>query len=236
MKDTKHLRFFSDEDGFNTYEPTKEAKKEIVEKLVSISTIKEKLRFLEKFRGLIILNLTLLSVSVVILLTHYILGTDYPIARFSLYLLPLFIIHLVVLLGALHEFYSPVFSKVILLFLGMGSVSLFLLNFDWRSYTEWEYDQNTKQAMVILDRYHKKKYPTENNVRLNVNWLFTPSTNFYRETLDIQWLAPIDRELEEGVKGYIYTFTEEFSKLEKQNFDTLAEFENTHTILVRVIP
>lgn len=197
---------------------------------------KEKLVFLESFKGLVLLNLTLLIITLVIIFTHVIIGTDYPVARFSLYLLPLFLTHLVLFLSAIHEYYFAALSKGLLIFLSIGSIIMFSLNFRWYTYSEWEYDQNTKQAMHLLKVYHEKNHPSEKEVRMHVSWFFTPSTNFYRETLNMEWLQTMDRENLSNSYSYVYTFQEELDTMEYQNFEVITQFENTQTVLARVHP
>ena len=70
-------------------------------------------------------------------------------------------------------------------------------------------------------------------IKLGVNWLFEPTVNFYRQTMGIDWLLPVDRS---GIKkndDYYYIFKDELNQLNPLDYEVIFEFKRTNTWLLK---
>jgi hypothetical protein len=77
------------------------------------------------------------------------------------------------------------FVIVAMFFLSMG-ISYHFLRTENCSYTvNWKYDANTKEAVETMNTIAKKK---EGNLTIGIDWIFEPSTRYYRVKNDYSWL------------------------------------------------
>ncbi|MDI9341459.1 MAG: hypothetical protein QM534_12890 [Sediminibacterium sp.] len=74
--------------------------------IIVLKIIKRDLNFFSNFKGLIIVNFLITILFIAIVLEHIIIKADYPISRFSLFILPIFFVHLGFFLSYLTGFYK----------------------------------------------------------------------------------------------------------------------------------
>ncbi|MFH2141695.1 MAG: hypothetical protein ABIJ97_04690 [Bacteroidota bacterium] len=188
--------------------------------------------FFIKHKGLIISNLLIIFLSIAIILQHIIFRADYPIARFSLFLFPIYIIHLGFLLMYFNDYYKRVVS-ILALSLALISCTSFILKADLRSCSEWGFDMETKNMIQILTEYHSKNDNDSAKIKIGINWLFEPTINFYRQTKNINWLLPADRMGISSNDDYYYVFKDEMDQLNPDSYKIIYEFTGINTVLLK---
>ncbi len=189
-----------------------------------------------KHSRLLALNLLLLLLVFIIVAQHYFLGSDYPIGRFSIFLFPLFIIHLGYLLSYL---LSSGYQKISLA--GIMAVALFSSfefsrQLDFHSTAEWDYDKNSKNMMTTLARERQRPEADSGAIRLGVSWLFEPTANFYRRTREYNWLLPVQRQCNFEEDDYCYVFKNELPPAGSVSYDIVEEYHDTQSMLIRINP
>lgn len=172
--------------------------------LIITRIIKKEKEFFIENTTLMIVNLTLLTIVLITLIQHIILGNDFYVHRFALFLYPLFILNLILLI---HYFFNKGFRKSGLLFSSALAILLVVNLFKNHSliyFKDWKYDADTKMVMQQLIKEHDK-FPNK-KMRLGINWLFEPGTNFYRYTWDLKWMNPTHRRGISAQDDYFYVF------------------------------
>lgn len=181
---------------------------------------------------LIIINLNIF----IVIIQHYLVQTLYPIERTALFFLPLFFLYFTLCM----EETSRLFKKLTMFFIIPVLVVLCIiwsLNFFYsinftQTYT-WNYDSNTKIMMQDLYKEYMNMNNKPTSVMLGIDWLFEPTTNYYRISRRFTWLQPTTREgyLEKKYDFY-YLFENESKKLQKnQDISIINRYVMTNTIL-----
>lgn len=170
----------------------------------------------------------MVSISV---LQHYIMGNDYYLHRFAIFYYVVFMINVCALLSYLNQ---RVTSFVTLVFGGLISILLLInvyTNFTFHYFKDWKYDMSTKQVMQIIKQRHQEQ--TNKKVQLGVNWLFEPSTNFYRIIWDLKWFVPTHRNGINITDDYLYIFLTDKEWQNHQQLPKLLENKVSNTVLVQ---
>ena len=172
--------------------------------LLIVKFIKKENEFFKENTTLMIINLTLCTIVLITLIQHVVLGNDFYVHRFALFLYPLFILNLIFVII---YFYNKGFGKTSLLagyvLAILLSVNLFK-NHSLIYFKDWKYDQDTKLVMLQLVEEHDKL--PHKQIRLGISWLFEPSTNFYRYTWKLNWMNPTHRRGISVYDDYLYFF------------------------------
>ena len=165
--------------------------------------------FLTHFRGLIIVNLLLILISIQLIIAHYLLNTDYLIQRFAIFLYPIFILNTGWLLVFLFKTGYRNLSIGITSILVIISILNFGKNMNTKYYLDWKYDSDTKIAVeaIMADYLANSKKPDQ--VSVGVSWVFEPTINFYRQTRHLNWLQPVNREGFSENDDFIYILRSE---------------------------
>jgi hypothetical protein len=203
--------------------------------IILIHVFKAGTTFFAQSRELVIVNLIILSVSMESILQHYILRSDYMVGRFSLFLLPLFVLNLGFLIDYILKFriwfrflFIPLAVSLAIL-----SASNFYLNRNLYSCAEWGYDMETKNAVTALINYQKNTNSPRKDIKLGINWLFEPTINFYRETRHLDWLLPVDRNGFSESDDFVYLFEADADAMKALNHEVIFSSAKTNTILMR---
>ncbi|KPK86112.1 MAG: hypothetical protein AMS27_05765 [Bacteroides sp. SM23_62_1] len=171
--------------------------------------ITDKLTVLSEIKPVVVVNLLTILIIVFINLAHYIIGVDFPIQRFALFLYPLIILNITLL-------YCMKIQKMKYIIVGLiiGLTILTGVNFSLKLnmsyYRDWAYDCDTKTAMRTLVNDYKQKPDGKVTVSLGVSWYFEPTANYYRERWHLYWLDTINREAPDLNDNYIYVFKSEY--------------------------
>ncbi|MGL4599421.1 MAG: hypothetical protein ACRCYO_17995, partial [Bacteroidia bacterium] len=197
---------------------------------LTIQKIRQRDRaFLENYTGLVVSNLLLLSLAFMVVIQHLLLGADYLVARFSVFLYPLFIIHLGYLF---HYLLSLGFKKTsvgFLFFLATLAVFSFIKKVDLCAYSEWSFDQETKNMLQKLESFK----PQSGKLKLGVHWFFEPTVNFYKKINHLTWLDTVDREKPNLKDDFYYVFETDSIPCKSDEVGLIFKFEKTQTILLR---
>jgi hypothetical protein len=188
--------------------------------------------FFKNQKGLIISNLLFLFISIAIILQHILFKADYPIARFSLFLLPLYIIHFGFILSYISSYYKKTVT-ILAMSLALISSASFVLKADLYLCSEWKYDMETKNMIQKLTEYHSKNSTDTAKIKLGIDWIFEPAINFYIQTKDVKWLLPADRNGISVNDDYCYVFSESFKLMDSNRYIVVAEFKKANTVLLK---
>ncbi len=198
-------------------------------------TVKKDHIFFDKHTGLIVNCLLLIIISIVIVSQHLILGNDYPIGRFSAFLIPPLFIFLGYLMDYLMTFLR--YKKIIALSVS-GLALLSLISFwsqaDLHYYEQWKYDRNTRKMIQTLAAEQEGNHQNDDKVKLCANWLFEPTSNFYRVTNDYVWLQPVDRTTTYMSADYCYILEDELDQLEACSYKIIERYPSTNSVLIKI--
>lgn len=200
--------------------------------VIVLRFFKSDIDFLHRYKGLIITNFLIILLFVAIVLQHLIIKADYPISRFSLFILPIYIVHFGFLLGFLGHFHKKT-AYTIILILPLLSGASFMFKVNTRSCSEWGYDSETKNMIQKLSEYHKSNSSQPEKISLGINWIFEPTINYYRQTKKLNWLLPVDRNGISTTHNFYYIFKEELNLLSPENQELIFEFDKTNTVLLK---
>lgn len=193
--------------------------------------IRKEKDFFNNYKGLIISNSLLVFISITLVLQHVIMKTDYPISRFSVFLLPIFIIST----GYIFDYFFNSYKKtttIVLASFALASTLSFTSNIDLYSSAEWKYDSDTKNMIINLTEHHFKNNQAPDKIKLGINWLFEPTVNFYRQTNSLAWLLPADRVGISSGDDYFYIFKEDLAHLKPGSYTILYEYHRSNTLLL----
>ncbi len=194
--------------------------------------IKKNKAFYEQNLGFIISCFLLILISIIIILLHIVFRADYPIARFAIFLFPVFMVHIGFLV---HFFMSLKYEKIILAVicsLAFVSMISFWQKANLYSSSEWAYDMKTKNMIQTLATHRERNNPGTENIKLGINWLFEPTINFYRVTEGMDWLLPVDRNGISKNDDYYYIFKDELNQLDSFEYEIVEEYKNINTLLI----
>lgn len=197
--------------------------------------IQNKNMFFMHQQKLIISTFLIVTMAVIIVLQHVLLGTDYPRGRFSIFLFPLFVIHLGFFMRFLMDAGHRVVTLISVSCLAIFAVGAFFSKSNIHSYGEWSFDCETKQMLEDLNRSQKANNNTGQATSLGVSWVFEPTTNFYRETHHLNWLLPVNREGINEKYDYCYIFKNELGTLKNAKYLIINEYHCSNTLLIKLI-
>lgn len=189
--------------------------------------------FFTKQLDLVISTFLLISISIIIVLQHLLLKSDYPISRFAVFLFPLFIVHVGFFFDYLIGSGFKKISLMILTCIALASAISFWNNTNLSSSAEWAYDSETKNMIQTLADYRATNPDQFTKINLGVNWLFEPTINFYRETQQLDWLSPVDRKGISEANQYLYIFEKEFKKMDMSKYEVIKVYQDIGTLLVK---
>ncbi len=160
------------------------------------NAIQKNSAFFKTHISLVLINMVLLIIVIITTAQHLFLGNDYYIHRFALFFYPLFILNFVFLLNYFIQSFKIIPVSISYLCAALAVLNMYI-NHNVVSYKDWKSDSGTKMVMQKLALEHEK-YPNK-QIRLGINWLFEPGTNFYRYTWKLKWLYPTHRR---GISKY----------------------------------
>lgn len=174
--------------------------------LIGWQVFRKNRRFFETHVALCTVWLILMGIVVLSYLQHYLIRNDFYGGRFALFIYPLFMLNLLFLVDYGYRIRFRLFPALLVYGLALALVANFSLNLNLRFYKDWKYDSGTKSAMTILEEDHAKRPPGGKPISLGINWIFEPSTNFYRYTRHLSWLKKTHRKGAKAGDDYYYLF------------------------------
>ena len=188
--------------------------------------------FLARHHSLLVVNASLVLFSVASILQHYLFQADYPKARFSLFLVPLILIHLSLLFAHLAERWKWAVRSVMLGF-ALLTCTRFVSKAELRACGEWHLDMETKAVVEQLQESYAIHGLPGSKVKLGIDWFFEPTINFYRQTWQLDWLKPVDRLGLKPEDNYQYGVCDNPSVADTVRYEVLARYPRINTCLVR---
>ena len=172
----------------------------------------------------------------IIVVQHYLIKTPYPIERTILFLLPLYFSYFIFFMDELSVHFKR-FAIFVAVPLSVVLSFICMLNFFnsinfTKTYT-WVYDSQTKIMMQDLQKEYVNMNHKPKSIMLGIDWVFEPTTNYYRLAKRFKWLQPTTRGgyLEKKYDFY-YLFENENNKLKaNQNISILKQYVRTNTVL-----
>ncbi|MES2761663.1 MAG: hypothetical protein V4677_05630 [Bacteroidota bacterium] len=149
-------------------------------------------------------NLVLLAIAGITILQHLLMGNDYYVHRFALFFYPLFMLNFIFLICFVSQKVSlkiPLLSCYLIVSLLIYNL---YINHNLIYFKDWKQDRPIKNIMQVLVSEHEKQ--PDKQIRLGINWLFEPVTNFYRYTWDLKWMNPTHRRGLSKYDDYILIF------------------------------
>jgi hypothetical protein len=184
------------------------------------------------FDKLFIVKTILVLVALSTIVQNIFFQRDYLIERFALFLIPLFLLTLVLILKYWINrsvIMAPVYtSAVIVVFLCYNVVA----NLNDRYYIDWKYERDTKQTVHELTDYYQANLEGQTDIKLGMNWLFEPTINFYRELYDLNWLVPADREGWKPDDDFHYLFQWD---VDMTDVEDRIIFQGLESVLIMVV-
>ncbi len=189
---------------------------------------KDKLFFATQ-KHLVIVFSILVSILMMSVLQHYILNTDFYTGRFALFLYPLLILNFIFFLNFLLPkikiaVFGLLYSLAILLILNISC------NLNLYFFQVWKYDCKTKIVMKALEENHQRSLGTKT---LGINWLFEPTTNFYRITHQLNWLNATNRKGLNANNDYFFIFDNDTNAYMATGKQIVFKDELNHLLLVK---
>lgn len=156
----------------------------------------------------------LLALFVLIPITEsWVMQPKFPMDRFALFIVPVFMLSVVALLCAVAAYnrIAAIFASVIIFALAAAGTYHFarVANLDYCY--NWKYDADTKAMMTDLEKLAVKD--ASRPVKLGINWVFEPASNYYRTTRRLQWLSETDRSGFTKPFNYYFVEPKDFSGL-----------------------
>lgn len=146
-----------------------------------------KTKMLTFFHSLLLI-IFLCSLSVI--LQFYILGTPLILDRTALFLVPIFLLLLIMLFRDYLWRYDV--GRIAFGVIVFASLFNFSVHANFTHCLEWKYDANTETMMHDLRNYNRAKH--DNKIRsLYPHWTYHPAAAFYQSSDDYAFLRPIER-------------------------------------------
>lgn len=177
---------------------------------------------------------SMLILSAFIIKVQFILfGIRYPVNRTVIFLIPVFLILILVLWGhiyILRSKYARIISNglflCIIFILLIYNISC--LNFSY--YHGWIGDASTKKAMnLIYQLTNAKNAGRTEKYRIGIHWFFEPSTNYYIIKNRMDWIEKTNRDGPDGVYDYYYFPDSEKGRslIKKYNLKIIKPFKTS---------
>lgn len=175
--------------------------------LIGWQVFRKNRRFFDEHIVLCTTWLILMGIVMLSYLQHYLIHNDFYEGRFALFTYPLFMLNLLFLMDYSYRMRFRIFPSLLAYGLAVALVLNFSLNMNLRFYKDWKYDSGTKSAMAIIAEDHARQQPDNKQpVSLGINWVFEPTTNFYRYTHHLSWLKKTRRRAAKASDDYYYLF------------------------------
>lgn len=189
--------------------------------------------FFAKHKALIVSTLLLWTIAAIIILQHMLLGADYPIGRFTIFLFPLFLLQAACL--ARYACSMPYRNYILAsaCVLALLSAGKFVYNFNQQINAEWVYDADTKNMMAALQTDYRQNGQSQKPIAISAGWLFEPTINYYRVQNSLTWLKPAQRKAIDTASHYFYLQQHELPLVQNTSCSLIKAFPVSGTVLLR---
>jgi hypothetical protein len=152
-------------------------------------------------------------------LANRLFGVLFPLGRTGLHLLILFL--LACPIAALHAWERPAgrIAAVPLAVALILAAGWFATRWNTRVYSDWPFNAATRPIVEVM-RERERRSPRE-GVRVGGSWLFEPGLNFYRRTLRLSWMRPVERGDPGGSYDYYVLLPEDRGVMERLHLNLI---------------
>ena len=178
--------------------------------------------------GLIIIILA------IILLQHFIMKTDYPVGRFSLYLLPILFIHIANMSEIKMKMSVKKIVQTAVASFAVLMVTVFTLKYEASYFSEWKYDSKTPDMLSLLSELKEESQLPKDPIKLGVDWVFEPCINYYRKRHNLLWLEPVTRQGLKGEYDYLYIPSSKLHIIDNKPYEVKKEYETIDMLLIQM--
>jgi hypothetical protein len=197
--------------------------------IISVLKLRQKnISFFKNYPHMVSVNLITLIIAASCIAQHYLLGNDFYIHRFALFLYPLFAFNLLFFLAYLYN--EKTKTAIVTVSLSLSAVLILncipKLNLAYCS--DWRYDADTRMVMQFLKQEHEKN--PGKKISLGISWLFEPTTNFYRYAWNMDYVYPTNRSGPAGHYNYFY-IEQSADSAQVRNYKTLFTTPVSNAIL-----
>jgi len=200
--------------------------------VICFSIIKQKKAFFKKHLSLIILTFLCIALPIEMTFQHMILGSPYPIERFSIFLIPILFLQWSFYCNYLFTTQWKNIGMSIFILLAFLSTSHFIYRADLYTCAEWHYDKETKNMLHTLQASLTNEQKLKKH-QIGLHWHFEPTTNFYRIQMNLQsWLQPCNRDGYLITDSFYYIYKEEIKDIPTTEFKIIKEFDSVGTVLI----
>jgi hypothetical protein len=96
----------------------------------------------------------------------------------------------------------------------------------------WWFDMDNVRMLEDVDRLRLGRPGAFHPVRLSIDWLFEPSLNWYRQTEEFGFLAPVSRGGPLEAADYTYVLGGDEAALVRRGYRVLALYPATGNVLL----
>ncbi len=199
---------------------------------ILIFLIQARERLIDRAQPLWATAILLILMAVGTVLLFRLFGTPFLMSRTALILWPLLVLITIFLLDYLaryHHLSIPMLVISFTLIAATGYHATRTLNLT--HCLEWRFDADNKEMLQTLDKEVHSTPAT--HTRLAATWLMEPSLNYYRLTLPLPWLAPVDRSGPFTDSRFRYAAPHDADSLKKLDLPVIKHFTVSDNTLFR---
>jgi hypothetical protein len=174
-----------------------------------------------------------LATALICVVQHQLMETKFPVDRTALFFVPM--LGLALAVASADAGTGAAWARAGQALLGVATLLLVLnaaRTLNLRYFAQWQYDANTSRMLRQL----AKTRGAQRKVRLGVNWLFTPSINYYREQRRLKWLEKVTRSGLHEDADYYYYLPEDSAITAQRTLQPLQHDEVSQATLARRLP
>jgi hypothetical protein len=108
-------------------------------------------------------------------------------------------------------------------------VWIFALEFNVKSYSQWEFDAGTKRVMEMIRQDHSRQPKAQ--VRVGADWFLSDSMDFYRAMYGLDWMAEVTRDPPACYYDYYYVMSRNLEGLKRFDPRVLYRDDVAKTVL-----
>jgi hypothetical protein len=173
----------------------------------------------------------LATLCVTIQAQHLLFGAKFPEDRIATVFLPFFVFAVAAACGAVPAPFDravkPAFGVV-----GILALALFARRATLERSDLWWFDADNVHMLEDVDRLRVSRPGAFHPVRLSINWLFEPSLNWYRQTEEFGFLAPVSRDGPLEAADYTFVLAQDEADLVRRGYRVLARYPGTGNVLL----
>ena len=175
------------------------------------------------------LFLLIIAIVCFIILQHYIMHVPYPVNRFVLFLYLLFMIMAVFILNRIVQLGNIVILAPFVFAAFAGWHMVKTINLDRTQL--WAYDTNTPDMLKDLAQISKNDNTVVKPIELGINWLFSPSINYYRRLNKLGYLQEVNRNGLNKRQKYLYLLNEDTAQMKGWRLKKIKEYHRSQSSL-----